>query len=203
MNAMHIQSAQEKATLRARYAAGRHERGLVLMIALIVLIAMSLAAVALVRSVDTANVITGNLSFRGGAVQESDQGVEAARVAVTALATAGTDTADSVANNYYATVQANTDTALVALFGTRPLTALDQNARTGNTVNYIVERMCSTAGTATIDNCTMFIPPGRKDQKIKPGEGTGGSATPYYRVTVLVTGPRNTRTITQTMFYLI
>lgn len=201
---MQIQSTKVKA-MRHMSGAGsyKHERGLVLMIALIVLIAMSLAAVALVRSVDTANAITGNLSFRGGAVQESDQGVEAARVAVTALAAAGTDTANSVTDNYYATVQANTDTTLVALFATRPLTPLAQNARTGNTVNYIVERMCSTVGTATIDNCTMFIPPGRKDQKVKPGEGTGGSATPYYRVTVLVTGPRNTRSITQTLFYLI
>jgi len=204
MSTMHIQSTHKQATPRAVHVvAGKRERGLVLMIALIVLIAMSLAAVALVRSVDTANAITGNLSFRSGAVQESDQGVEAARVAVAALVLAGTDIADSAANHYYATVQANTDAALVNLIVNPPLTPLAQNLQTGNTVNYIVERMCSTAGAASIDNCTMFVPPGRKDQKIKPGEGTGGSATPYYRVTVLVTGPKNTRTITQTMFYQI
>ena len=40
------------------------QRGVVLFIALIALVAMSLAAVALVRSVDTATIIAGNLAFK-------------------------------------------------------------------------------------------------------------------------------------------
>ena len=180
------------------------QRGLVLFIALIVLVAMSLAAIALVRSVDTANVITGNLSYRGGAVQESDQGVEAARALVAALVVAGTDGADNLAgnNNYYASIKATNDTALVTILSGLG-TAVPKDLATGNTVTYMVERMCNQPGAPSLNTCSMFVTPSQKDQKIKPGEGVGGGATPYYRVTVLVTGPRDTQTITQTMFYLI
>ena len=197
-------STRATAHRRREGAAINAQRGLVLFIALIVLVAMSLAAIALVRSVDTANVITGNLSYRAGAVQESDQGVEAARALVAALAAAGTDGTDNLAsnNNYYASVQATNDTALVNIL-TGLGTALPANTTTGNTVTYMVERMCNQPGSASLNTCSMFVPPSQKDQKIKPGEAAGGSATPYYRVTVFVTGPRNTRTITQTMFYLI
>lgn len=170
-------------------------------VALIVLVAMSLAAIALVRSVDTATQITGNLSFRGGSVQESDQGVEAARAAVAALNGSVAINNDSAANHYYASVQATTDTALINVL--TGLGGATTNATTGNTINYLVERMCSASGTATLDKCSMFVTPQRKDQQVKPGEPVGGTATPYYRVTVMVTGQRGTRVFTQTIFYMI
>ena len=55
------------------------QRGVVLFIALIVLVAMSLAGVALLRSVDTNVLIAGNLAFRQGATMAGDWGVEDAR----------------------------------------------------------------------------------------------------------------------------
>jgi Tfp pilus assembly protein PilX len=50
----------------------------VLFIALIVLVAMTLAGIAIMRSVDTATLIAGNLAFKQGTVQSSDNGVEQA-----------------------------------------------------------------------------------------------------------------------------
>ena len=44
------------------------QRGVVLFIALIVMVAMSLAAIALFRSVDTANLVAGNQAFKQGAL---------------------------------------------------------------------------------------------------------------------------------------
>src|SRR5256885_15968678 len=54
------------------------QRGVTLFIALIVLVAMTMAAVAMMRSVDTATVVAGNIGFRQSAVNAADQGVQAA-----------------------------------------------------------------------------------------------------------------------------
>src|SRR2546428_13810539 len=56
----------------------RRQRGVTLFIALIVLVAMTMAAVAMMRSVDTATVVAGNIGFRQSAVNAADQGVQAA-----------------------------------------------------------------------------------------------------------------------------
>ncbi len=54
------------------------QNGVVLFIVLIVLVAMTLAGIALVRSVDTGNMIAGNLAFKQGATLAGDAGTEAA-----------------------------------------------------------------------------------------------------------------------------
>src|SRR4029450_482258 len=61
----------------------RRERGAILFIALIVLVAMSLAGIALMRSVDTNVLIAGNLAFRQGATSAGDWGIESARIWMT------------------------------------------------------------------------------------------------------------------------
>lgn len=65
---------QPQVTVRASL----RQRGVVLFIALIALVAMSLAAVALIRSVDTNTIIAGNLAFMQSARSSGDSGVEAA-----------------------------------------------------------------------------------------------------------------------------
>jgi type IV pilus assembly protein PilX len=52
------------------------ERGVVLLVALIILVALTLAGVALIRSVDTANIIAGNLSFRESAVHAGERSTQ-------------------------------------------------------------------------------------------------------------------------------
>jgi type IV pilus assembly protein PilX len=54
------------------------QRGVIMIIALIVLVAMTLGGIAMVRSVYTTNLIAGNLAFRESAVSSGDTGVEAA-----------------------------------------------------------------------------------------------------------------------------
>src|SRR5512139_2457152 len=59
-------------------AARRAQGGLVLFIALIVLVAMSLAGVALMRSVDTGVVVAGNMAFKQAAIMVADRGTQEA-----------------------------------------------------------------------------------------------------------------------------
>jgi len=48
------------------------EQGVILFVALIVLVAMSLAGIALMRSVDTSVLVAGNLAYRQGATSVAD-----------------------------------------------------------------------------------------------------------------------------------
>ncbi len=59
--------------------AAKNQHGVVLIIALIMLVAMSMAGIVLFRQVTTGVIIAGNLSFKTAAIAASDRGVEAAR----------------------------------------------------------------------------------------------------------------------------
>ena len=65
--------------LAARAPRARQE-GVVLMIALIVLVAMTLAGIGIIRSIDTATMVANNIGFRQIAVASGDAGIEAARI---------------------------------------------------------------------------------------------------------------------------
>lgn len=53
------------------------QQGVVLLIALIILVAMTLAGIGMMRSVDTGNMIAGNLAFRQAVLNASDAGTSA------------------------------------------------------------------------------------------------------------------------------
>lgn len=85
----------------------RSQRGVSLLFALMALGAMLLAAVALVRSVDTGGLVLGNLAFKQEATAAADIAAERAR---TWIATAGPLLiADSPANGYFASSQDGLD----------------------------------------------------------------------------------------------
>jgi len=76
------------------------QRGVVLFFALIALLAISLAAVALIRSVDTSTMIAGNLAFKQTATTSADAGLE------NAIAWLNTTQTANSANNVYTNLPA-------------------------------------------------------------------------------------------------
>src|ERR1700757_3799931 len=52
------------------------QRGVVLFIALIVMVVMSLAGIALMRSVDTTSAVIGNLAFRQASILPANYAIE-------------------------------------------------------------------------------------------------------------------------------
>src|SRR5436190_21411231 len=54
------------------------QRGIVLFIALLVMVALSLAGIALLRSADTATTVAGNLAFKQSAAAAVDRSIEQA-----------------------------------------------------------------------------------------------------------------------------
>lgn len=194
------------------------QRGVVLFITLIALVAMSLAAVALVRSVDTGTIVAGNLSFKQGTLLSADAGIEVARTWL--LANKASLSADQVADGYYASRQAalditgNATTAVnddVNWDGTNasalttPKTVLfgsvDKDS-TGNKVSYVIHRLCEIVGSinAPAQSCatsTTTDSGSTKDAPRYDQYGLTEKQTVYYRVTVRVAGPRNTQTFVQ------
>ena len=181
----------------------RTQGGLVLFIALIVLVAMTLAGVALMRSVDTALVVAGNMAFKQSAISVADRGTqEAAAWLVANSAGAGLDN-DNPAGGYLAMIppgepdqdwfDLNTWNTFVLVNGGTPDAA-------GNVVRYVIHRLCNGTGNYNATTCALYFG--------TSGAASGGSmavgapvfvGTPqlYYRVTTRVDGPRDTVTVIQ------
>src|SRR5450631_3494103 len=142
------------------------QRGIVMFISLIVMVAMSLAAIALIRSVDTSTTVIGNLAFRLASIQPGNAAVESAAAALfsDASISGAPRIADKTLNlaseNYYATRQGGEDprTGIPAALQTKAsaagLTAvIPLDASTDNKITYIIERMCN-AGTIAANPAT-------------------------------------------------
>lgn len=145
------------------------QRGVVLFFALIALLAMSLAAVALIRSVDTGTLIAGNLTFKQAATSSSDAGVEAAITWLASIEAA--NSALNVLNDsthpfnitnlatrpgYYSSVDPTLDLFAAATWDNDNNNSNNTSLNSvvvgidgsGNKTRYIIQRMCRTANTA-------------------------------------------------------
>lgn len=87
------------------------QRGVSLLFALITLVALSLAAVALVRSVNTSSLIVGNLGFKQDSIAYASQAAEAAIAYLNANKTTAKLNTNDTDVAYYATVNENLDPA--------------------------------------------------------------------------------------------
>lgn len=207
-----------------RHGSHRRERGVVLVIALIVLVAMTLAGIAMVRSVDTGNLVAGNMAFKQGAVLAGDSGTEAAITWLSAIAGASSSYNDNPAAGYYATSQDNLD-----LTNRDPAKAwVDWNfdncggasipacitpaapisAAGGNTVTYIIHRLCLSSGdpNAAGNSCANYQASSSTSPKrgeLRYGDDKRFEPLPveYYRITSKVVGPRNTVSYVETILH--
>ncbi|HVL77101.1 MAG TPA: hypothetical protein VM406_13890 [Noviherbaspirillum sp.] len=192
------------------------ERGAVLFLALIALITLMLAAAALTRSVDTNTVVAGNLAFRHAATAAADAGVERAIAWLEAenQANAARDAfedadhgfnTDQPALGYYSAIDPARNLFAEATWanGSSACAAADG---VGNTVCYIVERMCRNPGEVLSETHCLFT-----DAEIDTASkrvrdaGSAGAKTPgripLNRITVRVVGPRNTVSYVQAFVY--
>ena len=195
---------QPEKGIRMRPALRHRQQGVVLIIALIVLVAMSLAGVALMRSVETSVVVAGNFAFKESAIQVADKGVQAAAKWVSDNSAGATLYMDNSAQGYFSALPGadpnwfdigSWDDAVIMNGGTPDAS--------GNVVRYIVHRMCTLPSTPWDDPTNLC----GKQTTIAATEGgskRSGSAQfegpplLYYRVTTRVDGPRNTVSVIQT-----
>lgn len=204
---------------------GLTQAGAGLVVALIMLIVMSMAAVAMVRAIGTGMLVAGNFAFRQQALLAADAGSEAAINWLTPLASLPELYADQAEQGYYASVPDGLDVADSGRVGGSVLIDWDGsqcNTRSGttcrdaapalstdaagNSIRYIIHRLCKLAGSPQdpANSCLQY----QSAQSTKKGAISYGSAKlfqpssgVYYRITTRVKGPRNTIVYTQTMVH--
>ena len=186
------------------------QNGVVLLIALIVLVAMTLAAIALVRSVDTTNVIAGNLAFQQSATNAGDVGSESAIAWLETQNLNSTLRVSSAENGYSAVWNSGTANRwddILASSNVQPKEAGEDSA--GNVVSYIIQRLCTVEGLSADPNdpATGCAVPPKVSSTIGNSLDSGSvilfaNKQRYYRITARVVGPRNTVSYTQTIIAL-
>ncbi len=198
---------------RLQFAAGARQQGVVLIFSLLVLLILAIGAVALLRSVNSSLLSAGNLAFHRDLVNQGEQAVS---TVMTEFKTNGPPlsgaptTADLPAANYKSTVlPTNAQGVPLALldntagpngFLSVGVAANDIVGRTPDvTIRYVIDRLCTLTGTASSPNCVQStgLPTGgtaNHNTAVAPPSAT------IYRVSVRVTGPRNTQTFLQTTF---
>ncbi|MGC2049054.1 MAG: hypothetical protein WA635_10640 [Gallionella sp.] len=220
-----MKSLSKKFSLGAgqHHGYAKQQRGVVLFFALIALVVMSLAAVALIRSVDTSTLIAGNLAFRQAATTSGDAGVESAIVALaakqTAMDAAGIklfiDAAAALnvtdaANGFYSssvTPALDLSDPDIWVVGSSKLVATDAS---GNTIRYIIQRMCRDENSLPLTtNCILSAPIPDTNQKTVPlpqeicigADCPTAGQVPQFRITSRTEGPANTVSYVQAFVY--
>ena len=178
------------------------QQGVTLVITLIILAAMMLAGVAVMRSVDTGLLVSGNMALRQATTGMGDVALE------TATSYIRSQTGTLLGNNvpaaaYFASHQ---NLTRAQLLDPTTYTALDAaappvvDAARRMTIRYIVHRMCNGTGVHTTAGCVYYTPPDSADTSCKDANCTLIQSNPMliYRVTAMVEGPRNSRSFVQT-----
>jgi Tfp pilus assembly protein PilX len=188
-----------------------------LMIALIVLVAMTLAGIATMRSVDTGSIVAGNIAFKESAVHAADQGIQAAVTWLGANSTQlnNDNNAQGVSSVGYfsSTAELEPDWADKSTWSNAAAINGGLADVSGNVVYYMIQRLCP------IQNCAPGATCGGQSNTcgqtpstaIATGEGVDLSRpNPFksppaihYRVTARSVGPRNSITIVQTHLRLV
>ena len=203
MTSLMMTSASPKAgwirATRSVRASRSAQRGVVLFIALIVLVAMTLAGLGMMRSVDTNNLIAGNLAFKNAAASAGDAAIEAARAWLTTKTPGQLETDQA---GYFANWQPSFDPKTFNWLGSSTLVGTDVN---GDTIYYVAHRMCKeSAKSIDATDCTKVSTVSVGSTK---GGGSYGSAPlagtslVFYRITAKIEGPKFTVSYLQAFIY--
>ncbi|WP_411884489.1 pilus assembly protein PilX [Polaromonas sp. YR568] len=213
-------------------ARGRaNQKGASLLFALLALVALSLAAIGLVRSVNTGTLVLGNLGFKQDATRSADQATAAAvawlrnnPLIQNADGTAG--------SGYYASTSAvldvtgrqltaanralvnwgagNCSTAATGTYASCALVPGSAGTVNGNPAEYIIFRLCSAAGDPSIDTSIICSSPSVSSSASASKKGElnyseyarfTGAGGPFYRIVVKVSGARGTTSFTETIVH--
>jgi len=207
------------------------QRGVSLIFALVTMVALSLAAVALIRSVDSGTLALGNLGFKQDTLLAAD---DASRTALRWLSdniTSSTLHQDITASAYYATTRdttanpldvtgnrsGNTRTVidwgngcggLANCLNSKTVAAMDN----GVTARYVILRLCDATGDPTASGSTIqcarplatAVANGSERGSLSYANAARiGNTTisQYFRILVRAEGGRRTVTYTETLVH--
>jgi type IV pilus assembly protein PilX len=185
------------------HTGAQRQRGAVLVVAMIVLVALGLASLALLRSVDILGLISGNLSLQRSALSATDVGVNAGSANLAGLVSR---LASSNESCYSAQMLPSDGRGIPNVLKNDSAFAADGDYEnctvstdTGETAYYIVDRQCANeAQIASLKTCNLAV-------VVPAGSDVRGSGSPRvrptYRVTVRVDSVKNTQSYSQVILY--
>jgi type IV pilus assembly protein PilX len=208
----------------------RAQRGASMLFAIMTLVVMSLASVALVRSVDVGTLIAGNLSFKQDATAAAGLVTAEAVAALDQRRLAGLLDVDDPAQGYYASSLENLDPTGGSTSAANPMAVVDWRGDggcsyvaaanftdcvqaklgtpvRGSTVRWVITRLCKDPAVQSPTNpCAK--PPSLSTSTASDrgalnmgGRISGATASPYYRIVVRTEGARNTVSFTEVMVH--
>lgn len=196
------------------------QRGVIMLFGLIVMAIMLIGAAAMVKSVNTSMFNAGNLGFKRDMANQMERAISVVhdQLRVGPLSTEAVRQANLTARNYRATLLASNaqgipnallsdSTFATVATSSNDITVTDQNV----TIRYVIDRLCTNAGAATASHCQMATDPvanggGSRSaggaEFTTPGGAGAVQQRVVYRLSVRVTGPRNTQAFFQSTMTL-
>lgn len=186
----------------------RAQKGMVMVMTLICLVLMLVASVALMRSSTNSLLLAGNFAFKRDLLNQGERGMAAAVALFTsgALMTESARIADQQALNYSSsTLASNAQGIPLVLVNNTTFTDANMTDSTaivddtaGVKIRIVIDRQCVSSGAFSSTSCVSNA------QKVNNASaGTIWIKRPKapqlatYRISVRVTGPRNTQTYHQ------
>lgn len=175
----------------------KRERGMVLIVVLVVLVLTLLAGMSVMNAVQTGNQLAGNFSFRQSALQASDRAISDA-LAEVANRVSGGQGNTAVTNRYLPVIEAavdglgvpsSVDWTQVPCVDEKGALLADCAADNGGyRVQYVVERRCS----ANPDFADIGDLRARCEYEPSASAASASTIALRYRVLIRVRGPRGT-----------
>ena len=193
----------------------QRNQGFVLAMAVIVLLVMTLSALAMMKLMGAGVMTAGNIAFRQAAVRVADLALEDANTWIKSQTAASLQN-DAPSNGYYAS---NDPTFAPQNFRFTDAGAAKQYSSGGNDtfsgykIYYVIHRMALTAGVACADpSAACATPVGATASVTGAGSShlagagyqagiSGTTGLVYYRVTAKVVGPRFNNSYVQSFLY--
>lgn len=176
-------------------------RGVVLLVALVVLLVMALTALALVRTTTIGTTIAGSLALKQTATTGADLGLEHGLAQLDVLSNSAALDGNNANAGYFAQVDPKIAAKdLLWDINAKQATADDG---LGNQVHYMIHRLCSRTGAWNADGQSCVAPqstgcPGSSDSA---GSVQPCNDRPMYRITARAKGPRETMSFVQMTVY--
>jgi type IV pilus assembly protein PilX len=205
-----LESELDMKHLRRHRAPASRQSGVMLVIALIVLVAMTMAGLAMMRSVDTATIVAGNVAYKQSTVSAADQGLQTGYWWLSSNASGATLHSDNTGAGYLSSVPLTepdwmNDAAWSNAFSLNGGAPDAYN----NRIQYLIHRMCPVPNCAPEANCLGNDNKCGSTPDLTAVTGDGLDHTKaqfwklppqvHYRITARAIGPRNSVTVVQSM----
>lgn len=192
--------------MRAPPSSFHAQRGVILLVTLLTMVILLVSSIALLRAFDTSLLISGSLAFKRDLINQGERGIAKAVAYFNtgALSTESARESSNGAINYSATILASNAKGLPlvllkdTLLGSSGMSATDISDN-GVTIRTVIDRQCKAGTTGFSASDCVYVPGYADAGGTNWLKKAGAEFRPVYRISVRVSGPRNTQVFLQSV----